>query len=174
MYIFIMRHGEAVNNAGEDSLRSLTKNGTLETTIMGQWLAQQNVSLEHIFVSPYLRAQQSCKNVITAIYDASSMNTISPETIDMITPSGNAYQVHNYLDGILHDINCFEKESKSSQRQAILLVSHMPFISYLVGELTGSVNMPVFSTGAIAVIDYNVESMQGRFEQMISPENVNT
>ncbi len=48
----------------------------------------------------------------------------------------------------------------------------MPFVSYLVGELTNSTNMPIFATGSIAVIDYDTEKMQGQLVEIVQLENV--
>ncbi len=172
MQIFIMRHGEAANVAAEDSLRSLTKQGVLETEKMGNWLARRKATLMNIFVSPYVRAQQSCANITEALQKASLLNKIIPETVDFITPSGNAHQVHDFIDGLFQNNDYLIKGNDSDEKQAILFVSHMPFVSYLVGELTGSLNMPIFSTGAIAIIDYDIELMQGQLVDMVSPEKV--
>jgi len=172
MKIFIMRHGEAASIAGEDSLRPLTKQGALEAEKMGQWLARSKPVMMNVFVSPYIRAQQTCAYITDALTKASLMDDAELNTLDFITPSGNARHLHDYLDGLLqsnafsmHD-HCFNDD------QAILFVSHMPFVSYLVGELTGSSNMPIFSTGAIAVIDYDIKLMQGQLVAMVSPDEV--
>lgn len=169
MKIFIMRHGEAANIAAEDSLRPLTKQGMLETKKMGQWLARCKPILMNVFVSPYLRAQQTCVNVTDVLTKAALFGEASPETLDFITPSGNARQLHDYLDGLLKNNDALIKENNLDDNQAILFVSHMPFVSYLVGELTGTSNMPIFSTGAIAVIDYDIKLMQGQLVDMVSP-----
>ena len=63
MKIFIMRHGDAANIAGDDSLRPLTEQGDLEAKIMGQWLLHKKTKLLDVFVSPYIRAQQTYNNV---------------------------------------------------------------------------------------------------------------
>ena len=172
-----MRHGEAASNVAEDSLRPLTKIGDLETEKMGLWLARRKLTLIKVFVSPFLRAQQSCANVTAAIQKTTKSKEIIPETLDFITPSGNAHQVHDFIDGLFQNIDSLNKEnysdeSSSDEDKAILLVSHMPFVSYLVGELTGSLNMPIFSTGAIAIIDYDIEQMQGQLVDMVSPSRI--
>lgn len=174
MQIFIMRHGEAANIAGEDSLRPLTKKGQLEVEKMGLWLSRSRPKFINVFVSPYLRAQQTCAQVIkvfskTALFDDVYSKNLNPETLDFITPSGNARQVHDFLDGLFQKDNAIIKDDCADGEQAILLVSHMPFVSYLVAELTGSINTPIFSTGAIAVIDYNVKQMQGQLIEIVSP-----
>ena len=172
MYIYIMRHGEAENFANEDSLRPLTKNGLLETEKMGFWLADSKATLTNVFVSPYVRAQQSCASATDVLNKAGLLQGITPETLNFITPSGNARQTHDFIDGLFQRYNNLEKEQKSTNNQAMLFISHMPFISYLVGELTNSVNMPIFSTGAIAIIDYDIDKMQGQLIDMVSPSTV--
>jgi phosphohistidine phosphatase len=172
MQIFIMRHGEAANNPAVDAIRPLTKKGIIETTKMGVWLAQQNIILKHIFVSPYLRAQQSCTSVCLSMQEKLSAVVPSAETLDIITPSGNANQVHDFIDGLLQGVDYLASEINPIEKHAILFVSHMPFVSYLVGELTSSVDMPIFSTGSVAVIDYDVENMQGHLVNMLSPEKI--
>jgi phosphohistidine phosphatase len=163
MQIFIMRHGEAANRAGDDSLRPLTKQGVLEAKAMGQWLLQKNSKLLDVFVSPYLRAQQTCDNV-SSFLRQTRLLVNQPTTADFITPSGNVQHVHDFLDGLLSEGN--EKENEDD---AILFVSHMPFVSYFVAELTDKNQMPIFPTGAIAVIDYDTKRMQGQLVDIISP-----
>jgi len=172
MQIFIMRHGEAANIAGEDSLRPLTKQGLLESEKMGLWLARSKMKLRHVFVSPYLRAQQTCKNVTGALTNASLFNDNAPETLDFITPSGNARQVHDFIDGLLQSDDSLIKDNSVDDNQAILFVSHMPFVSYFVAELTASFNTPIFSTGAIAIIDYDIKKMKGQLVDIVAPAKV--
>ena len=174
MQIYIMRHGEAENIVIEDSQRPLTTQGKLEADKMGHWLSTRSLLLTNIFVSPFLRAQQTCVNVVAAIKKSEHGLDTLPETLNMITPSGSASQVHDYIDGILQTAESLNKENEISESQAILLISHMPFISYLVAELTGSVKTPIFSTGTIAVIDYDIEKMQGYLVEMISPDTAST
>jgi phosphohistidine phosphatase len=173
MKIFIMRHGEAASFASEDSQRPLTTKGVLEAKKMGQWLTYCNPALMNIFVSPYCRAQQTCTNVIDALSKAELSTESIVETLDFITPSGNARQFHDYLDGLLQSKNSLIEENNVDDNHAILFISHMPFVSYVVGELTGTSNMPIFSTGTIAVIDYDVKLMRGQLMDMVSPEKVN-
>jgi phosphohistidine phosphatase len=165
MQIFIMRHGEAANIAGDDSLRPLTEQGLFEAKIMGQWLLQKNSKLLNVFVSPYLRAQQTCENV-SGLLRQDDLLVNQPTTVDFITPSGNAQHVHDFLDGLLSESN---KMDNGDEDLAILFVSHMPFVSYFVAQLTDKNQMPIFPTGAIAVIDYDIKRMQGQLVDIISP-----
>ncbi|MDX2370097.1 MAG: phosphohistidine phosphatase SixA [Colwellia sp.] len=169
MQIFIMRHGEAANLAGDDSLRPLTKQGIIEAKIMGRWLLENSPKLLDVFVSPYIRAQQTCANVSSFLIKANLLMT-QPKTLDLITPSGNAPHVHDFLDGLLSQCNEADNDDKNL---AVLFVSHMPFVSYFVAELTDKNQMPIFPTGAIAVIDYDTKRMQGQLVDIISPAKLN-
>jgi len=167
MKIFIMRHGEAAGVLGDDSLRPLSSNGLLEAEQMGKWLARSQISLSYVFVSPYLRAQQTCACVINNLIEEQAELLRQFETLNFITPSGNAKQAHDFIDGLLAEET--GKSNKLDDDQTMLIISHMPFVSYLVAELTSTKQMPIFSTATIAVIDYDIERMQGQLLEMVSP-----
>ncbi len=165
-----MRHGEAANITGDDSLRPLTDQGILEAKIMGRWLLQKTPKLLDVFVSPYIRAQQTCENVSDFLIKSNLLMT-QPKTLDLITPSGNAQHMHDFLDGLLSQCNEVDHGDKNL---AVLFVSHMPFVSYFVAQLTDKNQMPIFPTGAIAVIDYDTKCMQGQLLDIISPAKLNS
>jgi len=148
-----MRHGQANPMGSIDSERKLTEQGFSEVKVMAKWINEANLSLENIFVSPYVRAQQTANTVLNGL-NASPLLT----TLDFITPSGNAKDVHNYIDGM-----------SGMDEQSLLIVSHMPLVSYLVAELTLGHHSPIFQTAAIAQIDYDVEKMTGKLVKLISP-----
>jgi phosphohistidine phosphatase len=160
-----MRHGEAQNfveqGSRDDSQRALTAQGQLEAKMMGTWLQKMKVRPTEVFVSPYIRAQQTCAIA------TSMMNTVIT-TLDFITPSGDPKQMHDFIDGWYSEKVRAESESLE-QEQSVLIISHMPLVSYLVAELTQSGNAPIFSTAGIAHIDYDVDKMQGSLERLISP-----
>jgi phosphohistidine phosphatase len=162
MQIFIMRHGEAKSfieqGSHDDSQRALTREGELEAKIMSSWLQKTKVSPKQVFVSPYVRAQQTC-----AIATLAMETTIT--TLDFITPSGNAKQVHDFIDGWLSE----QSPEYRQYEQSLLIISHMPLVSYLVAELTQSENVPIFSTAGIAHINYGIDQMQGTLQRLISP-----
>jgi len=160
-----MRHGEAQNfieqGSRDDSQRLLTQQGKQEVEIMANWLNKRLIKPSQVFVSPYNRAQQTC-DIVTSL-----MNTTTT-TLDFITPSGNAKQIHDFIDGW-----CSDKMTESPhQEQCLLIVSHMPLVSYLVAELTQSENAPIFATAGIAHIDYDIETMQGSLLGLTTPIDV--
>jgi len=154
MKIFIMRHGQASMKANSDAQRPLTTQGIDEVVLMAKWLKNSQLCFDHVFVSPYKRAQQTAKTLLLAA-------NLSDEfiTLDFITPNDNAKTVHDYLDGICANDAC----------QNILIVSHMPLVSYLVAELTAGQAAPIFQTAAIAEIIYNGETQRGMLQDIITP-----
>ena len=157
MQIFVMRHGQAENIAPSDALRPLTENGINEARTSAQWLAENQHSFDCVFVSPYLRAQQTVDTVIEQLKSVGARKTLS-----FITPEDNAKEVHDYLDAL------FSLE----QYKKILLVSHMPLVSYLVAELTSDNTMPIFQTASVAQIEYDTTRMLGEFITLVSPNEV--
>lgn len=157
MQIFVMRHGQAENIAPSDALRPLTENGINEARTSAQWFAENQHVFDCVFVSPYLRAQQTADTVIEQLKSVGERKTLS-----FITPEDNAKEVHDYLDAV------FSLE----QYKKILLVSHMPLVSYLVAELTSDNTMPIFQTASVAQIEYDTTRMLGEFVTLVSPNEV--
>lgn len=162
MQLFIMRHGEAQNfveqGSCDDSQRALTQQGQQEAQVMAAWLQKKHTPPTQVFVSPYIRAQQTC-----AIVTSQIETTVT--TLDFITPSGDAKQVHDFLDGFCNA----DMDSKTQQEQSILIVSHMPLVSYLVAQLTQFESAPIFATAGIAHIEYDINKMQGQLLGLITP-----
>lgn len=163
MQIFIMRHGEAQNfieqGIRDDSQRALTTLGKQEAQTTADWLQKIQIAPKQVFVSPYVRAQQTC-----AIVTSQMQCPVS--TLNFITPSGDAKQVHDFIDGW-----CSETEV-DLPTQSLLIVSHMPLVSYLVAQLTQSENAPIFATAGIAQINYDVKAMKGELVRLISPNEL--
>ncbi|WP_241238766.1 phosphohistidine phosphatase SixA [Colwellia sp. Arc7-635] len=156
MQVFVMRHGQATMAAPTDSLRPLTENGIKEAETMGQWLHDNHCEFDVIFVSPYLRAQQTADALMTRLGHVGKR-----ETLAFITPEDSPKNVHDYLDA-----TC------SASFKSILFVSHMPLVSYLVAELTSDNAMPIFQTSSVAQIDYDTSRMQGELIALVSPNEI--
>lgn len=167
MQLYIMRHGEAQNfieqGSRDDSQRALTAQGEIEAKMMANWLQKMQISPKQVFVSPYVRAQQTCELATTDM-----QTTIT--TLDFITPSGDAKQVHDFIDGWCSEqLEVIASQKSTKQEQSLLIISHMPLVSYLVAELTQSSNAPIFATAGIAHIDYDIDKMQGTLQRLVSP-----
>lgn len=157
MQLYIMRHGQADPMGNIDHLRELTPVGYKEAQCMGKWFNDQAVVFDKVLMSPYARAQQTAKTLLIELNDS-----VKPETLDFITPLDNAKQVHDFIDGICG----------VSEIEHLLIVSHMPLVSYLVAELTFDHQSPIFQTAAIAHINYDVEKMAGSLVKLISPADL--
>jgi len=152
-----MRHGQANPVGTNDSQRELTEQGVNEAAIMAGWINRNRINIEQLFVSPFVRAQQTAETVTNVLEQE-----VASKTLNFITPSGNAKEVHDYIDGLCH----------SQKVDNVLIVSHMPLVSYLVAELTVNQQSPIFQTAAIAQIDYDVKTMKGTLVRVISPNEV--
>ncbi len=147
-----MRHGEAMLNAASDALRALTANGRETSRHMAQWLNQQNVQIDHILVSPYLRARQT----LEAMREALTL-TLNEEVLPELTPNGEAEWVSDYLQRLQQQgVRC------------VLLVSHLPLVGYLVAELCPAEAPPMFAPAEIAAVELPTEGY-GRLLWQLNP-----
>ncbi|RVT45394.1 phosphohistidine phosphatase SixA [Rheinheimera sediminis] len=135
-----MRHGEAEPQYLSDSERQLTAAGQAEVSQMAEWLLHHYSAFDRIFSSPYRRTAQTAALLVShgLTNQAAELNT------DLV-PEGNAQLVVDFLD-VLYAEN---PEAK------IVLVSHMPLVSFLVEALTRSGQTPIFDTAGMACICYH-------------------
>ncbi len=157
MRIFVMRHGQAQAMASSDQSRELTAHGQNEVGNMAKSLSQQKHQFDAIYVSPYIRAQQTAIIVKNTLITSPSLTTLN-----FITPEDSAKQMHDYIDGVFAD----------NAQQKILIVSHMPLVSYLVAEFTCGQHAPLFQTASIAEIEYDVITMKGQLLAHTAPSNL--
>ena len=109
MQVFVLRHGDAVVPPGGNA-RSLTPRGESEAIAAGQMLAGQGI--QSVFSSNLLRARQTTALVQPALGDVSVTLTE-----DLVPPSTG-------------ESICAQMEESGAD--AVLLVSHMPLVAYLV------------------------------------------
>jgi len=154
MQIFIMRHGQASFEGRNDAERELTEQGGLEARLMASWMEKMECNPDLVWVSPFTRAQETFQGLLTKLDIEKNM-----QTLEMIIPSGDANSVRDLIDG----------EIESSQCQQLLIISHMPFVSYLVAELTQQQSAPIFQTAGVCEIEYNEGRSLGEVIRMVSP-----
>ena len=143
MQLYILRHGEAGMQAPSDAARELTTRGVEQTAALVQVLNQQQLRFELALVSPYRRAQQTAAIVLDGIEQGNPAH----ETCDLITPEGHAERVIEMLAGRDED--------------AILLVSHQPFVADLInllvnGQSRSLQRFPPMLTSSIASLTMDV------------------
>ncbi|OEY71050.1 phosphohistidine phosphatase SixA [Rheinheimera salexigens] len=154
--LVIMRHGEAEPMAASDKLRPLTPKGVDEVTQMANWLYQQHGNFDWVWSSPYLRTQQTAELMLAKQPSFSQLDLVTD-----LVPDANAASFQSYLDVCL--------ATKPDAR--ILLVSHMPLVSFLVAQFTDAGQAPVFSPAQLACIAYQPKQ-QGQLIESISTEDL--
>ncbi|MGG4609088.1 phosphohistidine phosphatase SixA [Providencia sp. Me31A] len=156
MQVYIMRHGDAAIQAASDAVRPLTQKGKDDSVLMAQWLNKQGVKIDAVLVSPYLRAQQTQKIVSQYIETPETF-----EVLDQLTPSGNAAFIADHI-----------RDLAMLGTKAVLVVSHLPLVGYLVSELCPHKEPPMFTTSTIACIDIDVALQKAHVEWMLSPSQL--
>lgn len=159
MQLYIMRHGHANPVGSVDEQRPLNEEGEIEVNKMALWAVNQNLTFDHVLVSPFVRAQQTCQIFLSQYGDNAPQTT----QVDCITPFGEAKHVHDYIDAFLA-----EKPVES-----LLIISHMPLVSFLSAEMTVEQSAPIFQTAALLQIDYDREKMKGEMVKLTAPYDIN-
>ncbi|WP_058912832.1 phosphohistidine phosphatase SixA [Entomohabitans teleogrylli] len=156
MQVLIMRHGDAALDAASDAVRPLTQHGRDESHQMAIWLKGQQVDVERVLVSPYLRAEQTL-DVLRETLALPAQEEVLPE----LTPCGDIGLVGAYL-------HTLAQQGVAS----VLVVSHLPLVGYLVSELCPQETPPMFCTSAIASVTLDAEGGNGEFNWQMSPCNL--
>ncbi|KOY60906.1 phosphohistidine phosphatase SixA [Photorhabdus heterorhabditis] len=156
MQVFIMRHGEAALDAISDSARQLTPRGCNESQEMAHWLAQKEPKIDLVLVSPYIRAEQTLQVVRKSL-----SLPVGEEVLPGLSPSGDAAMVSSYLQVIAEQ-----------GHNAVLVVSHLPLVGYLVAELCPAETPPMFATSAITCVDLNSQTGKGTLVWQVSPSQL--
>jgi len=112
--VWVLRHGEAEPHARSDDQRNLTEHGRKQVLRSAAHLLGQ--PLDAIVVSPYVRAQQTAGLVHDALGFEDPLVTVS-----WLTPDSNPDRVIAELDAL--------------GLENVLLVSHQPLVSSLLGLL---------------------------------------
>jgi len=146
MHLLLMRHGEAELHSVTDETRNLTASGVTQSRQAGVWLNEQFSCVDVALVSPYVRAQQTLEALSTQV----SVEQVI--TCPDIVPSGSPTIVHDYVDALLME---------NPTVKTVLLVCHMPIVSFLADNFCQIELSALFLTSAIMNIDYQVEKNCG-------------
>jgi phosphohistidine phosphatase len=161
MQIIIMRHGEAQMTHQNDRDRQLTTYGTEQSRQTAQWLnhylCDANQRIEFALVSPFKRAQQTFRELNKWVDVEQELSSSD------IVPSGDPDLVQAYIDDLINE---------KSLNQSILLVSHMPLVSYLLDTLCNVSHSLLFATAALVIVDYDVSLQEGVLVGKYVPEPV--
>lgn len=137
MKIFILRHGEAESLLTSDSARRLTPKGMADT----RQIVSDNLlvlsSIDSIYVSPLIRAQQ------TASIAGQLLNLQSIFTTDCLEPEADLQNLFSLLETL--------------SETEILLVSHLPLVGVLANRLCGlAPNSIRFNTSSLVGIECDI------------------
>ncbi len=157
MKLFIMRHGQAepMSDPWPDSERRLTDDGIMEVRHASEWLQQQCELIEQCYTSPYQRAQETQKVM------NERLNCQQVKVLDCLTPEKRVHETVTELAA----------EIAVAGVQSALVVTHMPLVSYLVAEIDKTQQPPIFSTAAIAEIEFDPSTGVGQLKQLMQPEH---
>lgn len=113
--LFILRHGQAANVAPSDAERPLTDHGEAQALQLAQqW---QGKHFDYVFVSPYLRAQQTWQAL------SSQLSADHIETVTWCTPDISTQKAIDTLVALPNPCR-------------VLIVCHQTFAGRLVTQLT--------------------------------------
>ncbi|MGP1928280.1 MAG: phosphohistidine phosphatase SixA [Arsenophonus sp. NC-WZS1-MAG3] len=156
MQVFIMRHGDSSLNAINNKESELTIKGINESKLMAKWLIQQNSVFEQVFTSPYVRAIQTYK-AMQPLLSCSSEHEVLAE----LTPNGDPQFIANYLQ-LLSYVGI----------KTILIISHLPLVSYLISALCPQEIPPMFATSTIAYVEMNTEIQHSEYRWQRRPSQI--
>ena len=151
--LFIMRHGEAESLRVDDKSRQLTAFGRSQVSVTASWLIEnycEDRRIDLSLVSPYRRARQT--------FDMLSLdvNSGKTESCEDIIPDGSPAMAHDYVDTLFN-----AHSGRDQPINRMLLVSHMPFVSYFLDEVCSTPANSLFATASVAVVRYNIQKQKG-------------
>lgn len=146
--LFLMRHGDAL--AGHpDAQRALSELGRQQVaSVIGQCAPQIPV-LDDIFVSPLLRAKQTLSIAMEQLKTSGQ-----PQSAPWAVPESSEVSA---VDGLALRV---------APGSSALLVTHNPFVTYLIYELTGQMlSMPTATLVALSVTQWQRNGAQVLWSQ---------
>jgi len=155
-----MRHGEAerFRVRVQDKMRSLTSHGEKQATNAGRWLASYlgaGTPIDLALISSYVRAQQTYQQL------SSQVTVATAQVCDDVIPEGDPKVAHDFVKALIED---------SPASNVILIVSHMPFVSYFLEEVHIDKQTMLFDTSSLVVVEYDAEHRAGCIENIYHPE----
>lgn len=137
MIIALFRHGHAESYANTDAERPLSETGCDQARSAAEQLAERIPQFDHIWVSPYKRAQQTWQQASPFISGAVSEQPL-------ITPSGD-------VDTVIYSLSQLPSDAK------VLLVTHQMFVGDLLDALGGfERGKYLMGTANIAVLNTDI------------------
>lgn len=113
MKLYLIRHGEAESGAPDDPTRNLTERGKNHAQKAADWLASIVDGPTRLWVSPYVRTQQTALPIAQAL-------SVNIESHGCLTPDMTPQKV---VDELI------------DQQYDIILVTHLPLVGRLASLL---------------------------------------
>ncbi|AIN47276.1 phosphohistidine phosphatase SixA [Candidatus Palibaumannia cicadellinicola] len=154
MPIIIMRHGDAIIKAVNDIERSITDRGRDQSRLIARYLSDRVINIELVLVSPYLRARQT----LDVLREHLVLPLAQEEVMQELIPSGNAQLICSYLKAL-------HKKGVSN----VLVISHLPLVSYLVSYLCPTEYPLILATSAVACIELDTITNSGTMSWQMQP-----
>ncbi len=124
--IYLLRHGDAEDGDGDDSVRLLTPKGERQAQAAGRALLARGAGIDACLASPKLRAAETARLACKPL-------GIEPETATELRGGG------------------FDALALAAGRSDVLLVGHEPDLSSEVARLTGA--RAKIRKGGLAIVD---------------------
>ena len=158
MLLFLLRHGDASQEAFSDRQRPLSEEGKISILRVAKYLTDENISVTKIITSPLLRAWQTA----LIIGDNFKISESIQES-EYLLPESNPAD-------IISELKNFSDDEK------VLLVSHQPFLGLLISQLIckGFANIEV-RKGSLACVETEqpVSAGKGVLRFLLNLENIN-
>jgi len=157
MKLIIMRHGEAERLREQDNMRSLTRLGEKQSITAGKWLYEYlgaDLPINIALVSSYVRAQQTYEQLSKQVV------VIKKQICEDVIPEGDPKVAHDFIKVLF---------ATPSQPNVILVVSHMPFVSYFLEEVHLEKKSMLFDTSSVVIVDYDLAAGAGKIESIYHP-----
>lgn len=152
-----MRHGESERFRVKDKTRSLTILGEKQASTAGRWLNAYfgtDQPIDIALISSYTRAQQTFSQLSKQIV------VKQQQVCESVVPDGDPKVVHDLIKAL------FDSKSKPS---VVLIVSHMPFVSYFLEEVHVDRKSTLFDTSSMVIVNYDLVAGSGKIESIYHP-----
>jgi phosphohistidine phosphatase len=139
--LILVRHGEAESTFADDKSRSLTDKGRQQVLTASKVMVNlmtEYGGFDRALVSPYTRTQQTFDILTIHLKVERKVNC------SLITPNSLVADAQR------------EIFSQLAECRSLLLVTHMPLVSFLTSELCHLDTPPLFMTSSFAVIDIDL------------------
>ena len=156
MLLYILRHGEAeTEDAIPDEKRALTTEGTINLKHTARAIVRMELRFDEVYCSPLLRARQTAEIILKSMKDKPKLT----ET-ELLVNGADFGKLFSLL-------------GKHSEKSAVLLVGHEPYLSrlismFIVGNTRATVEM---KKGGLACVHVHhpVTSGLGELRYLLTP-----